>query len=150
MNPLSTRLTPICVSRMLFTRVLPQIRHSSGSATAGNNPPEHFTKTGEKEQDPAKFNSRSYEYSQSGGDDIVAGQASASFSRNSDPESQKVEAGKGNVVNPLEFSPASPDLSKTLEDKDISQGKERDASQHTGKGISRKAKTVKKSKLDFK
>jgi hypothetical protein len=66
--------------RVLSTRILPQLRKSSGSPTAGNKPPDHFTKTGEKEDDPAKINSRSNEYSQSGGDEMVAAQESASFS----------------------------------------------------------------------
>lgn len=117
MYRLSTTLPLKRTPRALSTRLLPRIRHSSGSPTAGSKPPEHFTKTGEKEQDPAKTISRSYEYSQSGGDDIVAGQGSASYSRDTNPESQKEEAGRGNVVNPLEFSPASPDLSKTPENK---------------------------------
>ena len=99
-------------------RVLSRLRrYSSGSPTAGNAPPEEFTKTGQKEDDPAKINSRSNEYSQSGGDEMVAAQGSASFSRNADPAAQKAEAGKGNVVNPLEFSPATPDLSQVLENK---------------------------------
>jgi hypothetical protein len=34
-----------------------------------------------------------------------------------DPAVSKARAGEGNVVNPLEFSPASTDLSRTLEDK---------------------------------
>jgi hypothetical protein len=52
------------------------IRYSSGSPTAGN-ALDHFTKTGEKEEEPAKM---SREYSQSGGDEMVAAQGSASFS----------------------------------------------------------------------
>lgn len=102
------RTTPI--------RLLPQIRRSSGSPTAGNAPPDHFTKTGEKEEDPAKINSRSNEYSQSGGDEMVAAQSNASFSGDVDPASQKDMAGKGNVVNPLELSPATPELSGSLEE----------------------------------
>ncbi|KAF2032103.1 hypothetical protein EK21DRAFT_87484 [Setomelanomma holmii] len=137
--------------RILSARALPQIRKSSGSPASGGIPLDHFTKTGEKEQDPAKVNTRSYEYSQSGGDDMVAGQSSASYDHASNnPAVSKTTAGKGNAVNPLEFSPASPDLSKTLQDTIVSQSEERDASQHTGQGISRKAKTVKKTKLDFK
>ncbi|OAK94046.1 hypothetical protein IQ06DRAFT_298771 [Phaeosphaeriaceae sp. SRC1lsM3a] len=138
--------------RVLSSRTLLQARKSSGSPTAGNKPPEHFIKTGEKEDDPAKVNSRSNEYSQSGGDEMVAAQESASFQSlgGNDPAISKEAAGKGNKVNPLEFSPATPDLSKTLEDKDVSQSKERDASQHTGQGISRKAKKVPKTSLDFK
>ena len=117
MYHLRTALPRVRTPRILSTRLLPQIRHSSGSPTTGNNPPDHFTKTGEKEQDPAKVISRSYEYSQSGGDDMVAGQGSASYSRDTDPASQKETAGKGNAVNPLELSPASPDLSKAFDNK---------------------------------
>ena len=65
--------------RVLTNRVLVQFRKSSDSPTAGNKPPEHFTKTGEKELDPAKFSSQSYKYSQSSGDDMVAAQEFASF-----------------------------------------------------------------------
>lgn len=54
------------------------MRYSSQSPT-GKNPPEHFNKTGEKEQDPVDVVMGSREYSQSGGDDVVAQQDSASF-----------------------------------------------------------------------
>ncbi|CAO2652135.1 Nn.00g004180.m01.CDS01 [Neocucurbitaria sp. VM-36] len=143
-------------SRGLCARlqVLPQtaIRQSSGSPTAGKNPPDHFNKTGEKEQDPADFSSRSYEYSQSGGDDIVAGQAGASFkdSKDTDPASQKVTAGKGNVVNPLELSPATPELSKYFDDTDVSKSADREPGAKTGQGVSLKGKRVEKNKIDFK
>jgi hypothetical protein len=63
--------------RSLIAKV--QLRYSSGSPTAGNKPPDHFTKTGEKAQDSAERNTRGYEYSISGGDDMVAAQGSASF-----------------------------------------------------------------------
>jgi hypothetical protein len=72
----------------------------------------------------------------------------------------KAMAGEGNAVNLLELSPASPEMSKMTGDKVrfyspicgrlrctnvlqvISQGKEREAGQQSGQGISRKAKTV--------
>lgn len=73
------RLTTIRTPRVLSTRI-PHIRHSSGSPTAGAAPPDQFTKTGEKEEDPTKVNMRSNEYSQSGGDEMVAAQSGASFS----------------------------------------------------------------------
>jgi hypothetical protein len=56
-----------------------QLRHSSGSPTKTNVPADHFIKTGEKPQDPADNVGRSDEYSQSGGDDMVAQQSGASF-----------------------------------------------------------------------
>jgi hypothetical protein len=70
-------ITRLTARRPLVARV--PLRYSSGSPTAGNKPPDHFTKTGEKAQDPAELNMRGYEYSQSGGDDMVAAQESASF-----------------------------------------------------------------------
>ncbi|KAH7377684.1 hypothetical protein BKA66DRAFT_443232 [Pyrenochaeta sp. MPI-SDFR-AT-0127] len=146
----AVRVGTVGTSLSLRSRL--SLRFSSGSPTAGNNPPEHFTKTGEKAQNPAAFNSRSYEYSQSGGDDIVAGQSSASFldSKDTNPESEKATAGKGNVVNPLELSPATPELSKHFEETVISQSAEREPGAKTGQGLSRKAKTIKKTKIDFK
>ncbi len=48
---------------------------------------------------------------------MVAEQGRASFDHSSDtnPASQKLTAGKGNVVNPLELSPATPELSYSVE-----------------------------------
>jgi hypothetical protein len=37
-------------------------------------------------------------------------------SRDTNPQSSKTAAGKGNVVNPLEISPATPELSKHFEE----------------------------------
>jgi hypothetical protein len=126
--------------RFLSTRLPSQSRHSSGSPLPGQQSPEHFTKTGEKPQEPDEFSARSYEYSQSGGDDMVAAQGGASFSvictpsevlpvciilagltrpqdsKDTDPLSEKTTAGKGNVVNPLELSPATTELSKCFPD----------------------------------
>jgi len=42
---------------------------------------------------------------------MVSAQMSASYSRDADPVSTKATAGKGNSVNPLETSPATPELS---------------------------------------
>lgn len=56
-----------------------QARYSSGSPTKTDIPADHFIKTGEKPQDPADKVGRSDEYSQSGGDDMVAQQGGASF-----------------------------------------------------------------------
>jgi hypothetical protein len=128
------RLTfPRLIARRSLVARVP-LRCSSGSPTAGNKSPDHFTKTGEKAQDPAERNTRGYEYSASGGDDMVAAQGSASFDvgdllptskerlltsdqnvgGSNDPAASKERAGKGNAVNPLDFSPASPELSKTM------------------------------------
>lgn len=56
------------------------------------------------------------ENSKSGGDDVVAEQEIASFgaSQETDPALQRERAGKGNVINPLEVSPANPEVSRTV------------------------------------
>lgn len=101
----------------LLRRLTPlQRTYSSGSPSPSKVPDNHFIKTGEREDsDPAKINLRSNEYSQSGGDDMVAEQQQASFSKDADSGSSKTKAGKGNVVNPLDFSPATPELSRHAE-----------------------------------
>jgi hypothetical protein len=69
-------------------------------------------------EDREKLNPKADEYSQSGSDDSAAAQESAAFNRISDPEEAKEEAGKGNSVNPLDASPANPDISQPTAEKD--------------------------------
>jgi len=59
------------------------------------------------------------EYSKSGGDDAVAENEIASFKDYQDtaPEIEKEICGKGNVINPLEVSPASREYSAVVEEK---------------------------------
>lgn len=94
------RLTPILT------------QHYSSSHSPSSTPDNTFIKTGKRPpSDPTAITQRSYEYSQSGGDDMVAEQEVASFNKDPDSDSSKMTAGKGNVVNPLELSPATPELS---------------------------------------
>lgn len=72
-------LTHLHPSTTATTASLSTRRYSSGSPTKTTTPADHFIKTGEKPADPADQVSRSYEYSQSGGDDMVAQQSGASF-----------------------------------------------------------------------
>ncbi|KAL1596312.1 hypothetical protein SLS60_008957 [Paraconiothyrium brasiliense] len=129
---------------------LPARYYSSGSPSPSNVPANHFIKTGEREaSDPTAVNLRRDEYSQSGGDDMVAEQSQASFSKNADsPVDSKETAGKGNVVNPLDFSPATPELSEHTEAW-VEKGVEWTEGMRTGKGVTRKSKTVVKSEIDF-
>lgn len=46
---------------------------------------------------------------------MVAAQGDASFGRGVDAGASKEVAGRGNVVNPLELSPATPELSRGAE-----------------------------------
>ena len=103
---------PLRTHLLLRRRAPFLVRPSSGSPSPTAVPADHFIKTGQREaSDPAKINLRSNEYSQSGGDDMVAAQTDASFGKDTDAASTKAKAGKGNVVNPLELSPATPELS---------------------------------------
>ncbi|KAJ4985479.1 hypothetical protein SVAN01_09044 [Stagonosporopsis vannaccii] len=135
-----------------ISRTQPGVRNSSGSPTKTNVPDDHFIKTGEKPQDPRDQVSRSYEYSQSGGDDMVAQQGSASFDGTAanDPASQKLRAGKGNVVNPLEISPATSELSSVVSEEYTSKSEERKPGDVSGHHSGRKTKRVKKTEIDFK
>ncbi|KIV90577.1 hypothetical protein PV10_07864 [Exophiala mesophila] len=60
-----------------------------------------------------EINTDADEYSQSGTDDATARNEQAAFDPNiTDPHEAKKKAGEGNEVNPLEASPANPDLSR--------------------------------------
>lgn len=64
-------------------------------------------------KDREKINTDADEYSQSGTDDATARNEQAAFDPNiTDPQEAKEKAGEGNEVNPLEASPANPDLSR--------------------------------------
>jgi len=70
-------------------------------------------------KDREKLNPDADEYAQSGTDDTAAANESAAFStKNPDPQDAKKEAGKGNKVNPLDASPANPDISQPTSEKD--------------------------------
>ncbi|KAF1953465.1 hypothetical protein CC80DRAFT_551507 [Byssothecium circinans] len=115
--------------------------------------PGQFNKTGEKESsDAQRIRVRSDEYSKSGGDDVVAEQEEAAFAQNAkdtDPSSQKALAGKGNMVNPLEVSPATPEVSRVMEEKVVEKNVEREPGVKSGKGVTKKAKVVKTVEIDF-
>lgn len=72
-----------------------------------------------EDQDKDSINILTDEYSKSGGDHIVAQQGKASYDQSeTDPESQMARAGKGNTINPLEISPANPEVSKHVSEND--------------------------------
>ncbi|KAF3052064.1 hypothetical protein E8E11_007185 [Didymella keratinophila] len=126
-NPL-LRSTAQWSTRLKPQSCLPtQPRHSSGSPTKTNVPADHFIKTGEKPQDPADKGTT--------GNDI---------------QTQKDRAGKGNVVNPLELSPATSELSSIISEEYTSKSEERQPGAVSGQSSGRKTKTVKKTEIDFK
>lgn len=67
-----------------------------------------------------------------------------------DIQTQKDRAGKGNVVNPLELSPATSELSSIMSEEYTSKSEERKPGDVSGHYSGRKAKTVRKTEIDFK
>lgn len=65
-------------------------------------------------EDKDSINTEATEYSKSGTDDQAAKQEEAAFDPSkTSPEAQKDKAGEGITGNPLEVSPANPEVSKT-------------------------------------
>jgi hypothetical protein len=79
----------------------------------------------QEEDDRHILSPRSTEYSKSGTDDAVAEQEHASFKESScvDPVAQMERAGQGTEINPLEVSPANQEVSYTIEEKIVEDGK---------------------------
>ncbi|KAL2440747.1 hypothetical protein ABEF95_004432 [Exophiala dermatitidis] len=71
------------------------------------------------QHDRKKLDPESTEYAKSGSDDTAAANEDAAFNPNiTDPQEAKKKAGEGNEVNPLDASPANPDISQgTAEEK---------------------------------
>lgn len=67
-----------------------------------------------------------------------------------DIQTQKDRAGKGNVVNPLELSPATSELSSIMSEEYTSKSEERKPGDVSGHHSGRKTKTVRKTEIDFK
>lgn len=67
----------------------------------------------EAQLDREKMDTQANEYSKSGTDAASAAQENAAFDPNSsnDPDEARKEAAKGNEANPLDASPANPELS---------------------------------------
>lgn len=102
--------------------------------------------------DPIAINIRSDEYSKSGGDDVVADQVVASFKSRytTDPAYEREIAGRGNVINPLAYSPAVPEMSAILNEQIVERNVDRDPLAKTGPGLTRKGKRVERTELDFR
>jgi hypothetical protein len=67
----------------------------------------------EAQKDRHKINTDANEYAKSGTDDTAAGNEEAAFDPNiTDPQEAKKKAGEGNKVNPLDASPANPEISQ--------------------------------------
>ncbi|KAI9813005.1 MAG: hypothetical protein M1826_002562 [Phylliscum demangeonii] len=70
-------------------------------------------------QDKDSIDRRSYEYTRSGTDDQTAQQEQAAFDPSiTDPQQQQAKAGEGEQGNPLDVSPANPDVSLPRKEDD--------------------------------
>lgn len=66
-------------------------------------------------EDRNDINTDATEYSKSGTDDMAAAQQDAAFNpHRTDPQDQKNVAGEGAESNPLDVSPANPDVSQQI------------------------------------
>jgi hypothetical protein len=88
-----------------------------------NSAPRRFAQKQDPEENPShqraaqldreKIDSEPNEYSKSGTDEASAGNEEAAFDPNiTDPQEAKEKAGEGNKVNPLDASPANPEISQ--------------------------------------
>lgn len=102
---MSLRILPF--SRAL--RVSSRAPFSSSARHASSRP----SSQRDAQLDREKMDTQPNEYSKSGTDADSAAQEHAAFNPNSstDPDEARKEAGKGNEVNPLDQSPANPELS---------------------------------------
>ena len=70
------------------------------------------------------MNTDANEYSKSGTDDTASANEEAAFDSNSpDPQEAKEKAGEGNDVNPLNASPANPEMSQHTSEASGGAGK---------------------------
>lgn len=81
-------------------------------ANQGQDPEENTNDQRGAQLDREKIDRDANEYSKSGTDESAAKSEDAAFNPNiTDPEEAKKKAGEGNDVNPLDASPANPDIS---------------------------------------
>jgi len=69
------------------------------------------------------MNTESNEGTKTGTDSSAGKQDDAAYSRQSDPQDAKDEAGKGNEHNPLDASGANPELGKPTDEESSGAGK---------------------------
>ncbi|KIW45135.1 uncharacterized protein PV06_03547 [Exophiala oligosperma] len=80
---------------------------------SGQDPDRHPHPQRDAQLDREKMNPEANEYAKSSTDDTTAANEEAAFDPNiTDPEEARKKAGEGNQVNPLDSSPANPDLSQ--------------------------------------
>ena len=92
-------------------------RHLSTTPSLRAHPSTNPNPQRSAQEDRDQINTESNEYAKSGTDDVAAGQEEAAFDPNiSDPQEAKKKAGEGNEVNPLDASPANPELSRPTEE----------------------------------
>jgi len=80
---------------------------------ADQDPDRHPHHQRDAQMDREKMDPEANEYSKSGTDDTSAANEDAAFDPNiTDPQEAKEKAGEGNEVNPLDASPANPEISQ--------------------------------------
>jgi hypothetical protein len=101
------RLTALSPARSSPILIQPLSLSTRLNAESNTNPQK------DAQQDREKINTDANEYAKSGTDDTTAGNEEAAFDTNHpDPQEAKRKAGEGNDVNPLDVSPANPEISQ--------------------------------------
>ncbi|KIW78354.1 hypothetical protein Z517_08189 [Fonsecaea pedrosoi CBS 271.37] len=119
MPPLLPRRHLLCLARPFrpATTTSSRLRPMSTTAprvlAAHQDPDRHPHPQRDAQMDREKMNPEANEYSKSGTDDASAANEEAAFNPDiTDPQEAKKKAGEGNQVNPLDASPANPDISR--------------------------------------
>lgn len=94
-------------------------------------------------EDRNDINTDATEYSKSGTDDFAAHQTDAAYDpAKTDPQDEKDTAGEGTEANPLDVSPANPDVSQQRHPSEGGAEKGPDKSTGSGRGSPKKGKTI--------
>jgi len=104
----------------------PLSTHPSLSLAGSHDPERNLHPQRDAQQNRHKLDPQANEYAKSGSDDTAAKQDEAAFDPNiTDPQEAKRKAGEGNRVNPLDASPANPEISKGTAEEEGGVAKKR-------------------------
>ncbi|KAK5945904.1 hypothetical protein PMZ80_000043 [Knufia obscura] len=108
-----------------FTRI--SVRYAGSQSGTNNSNPQR-----DAQEDREQIDTQSNEYSKSGTDDSSGAQEEAAFDPNSsnDPDEARKKAGEGQEGNPLDVSPANPELSSGT--SEVSGGPDKKGSEGGG------------------
>jgi len=116
-TPLRTR--PVSFHQVQKQTLRPLSTRPAARLASSQDPETNEHPQRKAQEDREKLDPQANEYAKSASDDSAAKQDEAAFDPNiTDPQEAKDKAGEGNDVNPLDASPANPEISSgTAEDE---------------------------------